>query len=62
MANPTYRQDDPDRSGGGLRLKRSNPTLPMKAKSYKWPALPGRPRKVHKPLGRHVKTAVEEDY
>lgn len=62
MPNHTHCEDQPDTSGGGMPLKRSKTTLPLKEKSFTWPPLPGRPRKVHKPLGRRVKTHVKEDY
>lgn len=63
MANRYYRESEPDTSGGkGFALSRSKPGLPMQEKSFKWPALPGRPRTIHKPLGRRVKKGVEEDY
>lgn len=62
MPNRYYREDDKDAGGKGLSLPRSSTSLPLKDKSFKWPALPGRPRKIHKPLGRTVKTAVEKDY
>lgn len=63
MANRFYREVDKDPGGGsGPTLRTPQSALPLDEKSFAWPTLPRRPRRVHKPLGRRVKTAVREDY
>lgn len=53
--NPNY-ADDP-----GMKRPGRGPAAPARGVSegtWKHPACPGAPRKVHKPLGRKVKTSM----
>lgn len=42
-------------------LSSKQPKIGLTKTSWKMPASPGKPRKVFKPLGRKVKTAVQGD-